>query len=148
MKQHICTRWKVPGWELWPFLCVPRWGIDRQQVRDRSVERNHSEADPVLFVNTGKNNWFPFLDILGYLKNTRKNPKLMAKWDKSQPGNSQPSSLVGTCLTLPNLGFWWVFFKYPKISKNGNPLFFPLKESQGFTQVVTYLKWFLWVHWW
>ena len=25
--------------------------------------------------NTGKNNGFPFLDILGYLKNTRKNPK-------------------------------------------------------------------------
>ena len=50
----------------------------------------------------------------------------MAKWDKSQPGNSQPSSLFGTCLTLPNLGFLWVFFKYPKISKNGNPLFFPV----------------------
>ena len=27
----------------------------------------------VLF--TGKNNRFPFLDILGYLKNTHKNPK-------------------------------------------------------------------------
>ena len=25
---------------------------------------------------TGKNNRFPFLDILGYLKNTHKNPKL------------------------------------------------------------------------
>ena len=49
----------------------------------------------------------------------------MAKWDKSQPGNSQPSSLIGTRLTLPNLGFLWVFFKYPKISKNGNLLFFP-----------------------
>ena len=24
---------------------------------------------------TGKNNGFPFLDILGYLKNTHKNPK-------------------------------------------------------------------------
>ena len=44
----------------------------------------------------------------------------LAKWDKSQPGNFQPSSLVGTCLTLPNLGFLWVFFKintlkYPKM---------------------------------
>ena len=48
----------------------------------------------------------------------------LAKWDKSQPGNSQPSSLIGACLTLPNLGFLWVFFKYPKISKNGNLLFF------------------------
>ena len=69
---------------------------------------------------TGKNNGFPFLDILGYLKNTHKNmiPNL-AKWDKSQPGNSQPSSLIGTCLTLPNLGFLCVFFqntlKYPKM---------------------------------
>ena len=48
----------------------------------------------------------------------------LAKWDKSQSGNSQPSSLIGTCLTLPNLGFFWVFFKYPKISKNGYLLFF------------------------
>ena len=68
---------------------------------------------------TEKNNGFPFLDILGYLKNTQKIPNL-AKWDKSQPGNSQPSSLIGTCLTLPNLGFLWAFFKFPKISKNGN----------------------------
>ena len=81
----------------------------------------------VMFVtgNTGKNNGFPFLDILGYLKNTHKIPNL-AKWDKSQPGNSQPSSLVGTCLTLPNLGFLWVFFKYPKISKNGREYTFYL----------------------
>ena len=50
-------------------------------------------------------------------------------WDKSQPGNSQPSSLIGTCLTLPNLGFLWVFFKFPKISKNGNRLFFPVSGS-------------------
>ena len=55
----------------------------------------------------------------------------MAKWDKSQPGNSQPSSLIGTCLTLPNLGFLWVFFKYPKITKNGNPLFFPMGKARN-----------------
>ena len=48
--------------------------------------------------------------------------------DKSQPGNSQLSSQIGTCLTLPNLGFLWVFFKYPKISKKGNPLFFPVND--------------------
>ena len=29
----------------------------------------------VLKETTGKNNRFPFLDILGYLKNTHKNPK-------------------------------------------------------------------------
>ena len=83
-----------------------------------------------IFRHTGKNNRFPFLDILGYLKNTHKIPNL-AKWDKSQPSNSQPSSLVGTCLTLPNSGFSWVFFKYPKISKNGK----------------YYLLFFLWQHW-
>ena len=52
----------------------------------------------------------------------------------SQSGNLVGNSLVGTCLTLPNLGFLWVFFKYPKISKSGNPLFFPvnyLKNSIG-----------------
>ena len=71
---------------------------------------------------TGKNNGAPLLDI----------------WDKSQPGNSQLSSQSQTCLTLPNLGFLWVFFKYPKISKNENPLVFPvtkwnldLTKSQG-----------------
>ena len=30
---------------------------------------------PPLCINTGKNNGFPILDILGYLKNTHKNPK-------------------------------------------------------------------------
>ena len=74
---------------------------------------------------TGKNNGFPFLDILGYLKNTHKNPNF-GKVRQVQPENSQPSSLIGTCLTLPNLGFLWVFFKYPKVSKNGNLLFFPV----------------------
>ena len=29
----------------------------------------------IINVYTGKNNRFPFLDILGYLKNTHKNPK-------------------------------------------------------------------------
>ena len=58
------------------------------------------------------------MDILGYLKNTHKNPKFgrvrHSGWEF--PGWD----------TLPNLGFLWVFFKYPKISKNGNPLFFPV----------------------
>ena len=72
---------------------------------------------------TGKNNGFPFLDILGYLKNTHESPKF-DKVRQVPTGNSQPSSLVWTCLTLPNLGFLWVFFKYPKISKNGNLFFF------------------------
>ena len=76
-------------------------------------------------VYTGKNNRFPVLDILGYLRNTHKNPKL-TKVRQDPTREFQPSSLVGTCLTLPNLGFLWVFFKYPKISKNGNLLFLPV----------------------
>ena len=32
---------------------------------------------------------------------------------------------------VPNLGFLWVFFKYPKISKIENPLFFPVTEPGG-----------------
>ena len=32
-------------------------------------------ADTSIANATGKNNRFPFLDILGYLKNTHKNPK-------------------------------------------------------------------------
>ena len=74
----------------------------------------------VLF--TGKNNGFLFL---GIWRIPTKIPNL-EEWDKSQSGNLVGNSLVGTCLTLPNLGFLWVFFKYPKISKNGNPLFFPV----------------------
>ena len=70
---------------------------------------------------TGKRVW---------VKNTHKNPKF-GKVSKSQPGNSQLSSQIGTCLTLPNLGFLWVFFKYPKISKNGNPLLFPVNVLSG-----------------
>ena len=78
-----------------------------------------------------KNNRFPFLDILGYLKIPTKIPNL-EEWDKSQSGNLVGNSLVGTCLTLPNLGFLWVFFKYPKISKNGNPLFFPVCKANQY----------------
>ena len=32
-------------------------------------------SDTLKTKTTGKNNRFPFLDILGYLKNTHKNPK-------------------------------------------------------------------------
>ena len=71
---------------------------------------------------TEKNNRFPFVDILGYLKNTHKNPKFGR--DKSQSGNLVGNSLVGTCLTLPNLRFLWVFLKYPKVFNIGNLLFF------------------------
>ena len=76
-----------------------------------------------MLYNTGKNNGFPFLDNFGYLKNTHKNPKF-GRVRQVQSGNLVGNSLVGTCLTLPNLGFLWVFFKYPKISKMGIRYFF------------------------
>ena len=76
-----------------------------------------------------------------YLKNTHKNPNF-GKGTQFPRGNSQWSSLVGTCLTLPNLGFLWVFFKYPKISENGNLLFFPvnkIKFMKFFTNKISVL---------
>ena len=63
------------------------------------------------------------MDILGYLKNTHKNPN------------------QGTWLGIPWLGLVslcqiWDFYgyslKYPKISKNGNPLFFPVSLTYFF----------------
>ena len=78
---------------------------------------------------TGKNNRFPFLDIFGYLKNTHKKPKF-GRVRQVPTGNLVGNSLVGTCLTLPKLGFLWVFFKYPKVSKNGNLLFFPVNSNK------------------
>ena len=62
-------------------------------------------------VTTGKNNWFPFLDILGYLKNTHKNPKFgrVRQVPIRELGWEFP--VWDLSLTLPNLGFLWVFFK-------------------------------------
>ena len=39
-------------------------------------------------------------------------------------------------VSLPNFGFLWVFFKYPKISKNRNLLFFPVKRTNTFVLIV------------
>ena len=60
--------------------------------------------------------------ILGYLKNNNKNHK----FNTTREFPTKFTDWIGTSLALPNLGFLWVFFKYPKISKNGNPLFFPV----------------------
>ena len=55
------------------------------------------------------------------------NAILTSRQTCEKSGNLVGNSLVGTCLTLPNLGSLWVFFKYPKISVifscEYNPLF-------------------------
>ena len=71
-----------------------------------------------------KNQQIPIFGYFGvFLRIPTKIPNL-EEWDKSQLGNLVGNSLVGTCLTLPNLGFLWVFFKYPKISNVRNLSFF------------------------
>ena len=98
------------------------------------VPQTHVHARPpaTLSASTGKitdsrrgSCRFPFLDILGYLKNTHKNSKF-GRVRRVPTRELGWNSLVGTCLTLPNLGFLWDFFKYPKISNIGNQLFFPV----------------------
>ena len=60
------------------------------------------------------------MEILGYLKNTHKNPKYgrVRQVPTRELGWEFPGWDFG--LTLPNLGFLWVFYKYPKIFNNGN----------------------------
>ena len=72
---------------------------------------------------TGKNNRFPFLDIL---ENTQKNPKFGRV--RQVPIRELGWEFLGWDLSAL-LGFLWVFFKYRKISKNGNLLFFPVHFS-------------------
>ena len=92
----------------------------------KSTEITKNYFLPQVVPNTRKNNRFPFLDILGYSLNTHKNPKFGKV--RQVPTREFPTKFPDwTCLTLPNLGFLWVFFKYPKISKNGNLLFFLCK---------------------
>ena len=55
---------------------------------------------------TGKNNGFPFLDILGYMKNTHKNPKFgrVGQVPIRELGWEFPGWDLS--VTLPNLGFF------------------------------------------
>ena len=74
---------------------------------------------------TGIINSFPFLGILGYLKNTHKNPKFGKV--RQVPTREFPTKFPDWDLSHSSkLGFLWAFFKFPKISKNGNRLFFPV----------------------
>ena len=73
------------------------------------------------------------MDILGYLKNTHKNPKFGKV--RQVPTREFPTK-------FPDWDLDWVFFKYPKISKNGNPLFFPVyivAVDDSFNSLVSFL---------
>ena len=73
--------------------------------------------------STGKNNRFPISDILGYSKNTYKNPKFGKV--RQVPTRELPTKFPGWDLShSSNLGFLWVFFKYLKYPKMGICYFF------------------------
>ena len=80
----------------------------------------------------GKNNRFPFLDILGYLKNSHKNPKFGRV--RQVPIRELGWEFPGWDLShFAKFEIFMGILKYPKISKNGNLLFFPVV---GIMQVV------------
>ena len=74
---------------------------------------------------TGKNNRFPLLDILWYLKNTNKNSKFLRV--RQVPIRELGWEFPGWGFShFAKFGILCVFFKYPKISNIGNLLFFPV----------------------
>ena len=69
------------------------------------------------------------MDILGCLKNTNKNPKLGKV--RQVPTREFPTKFPDWDLSHSSkFGFFWLFFKYPKIGKNGNLLFFPVIRNR------------------
>ena len=65
----------MDGWGRGIQKKIMKWKLSEKKiVEKRSEEKNSAQWIP-LSGFTGKNNGFPFLDILGYLKNTHKNPK-------------------------------------------------------------------------
>ena len=125
LSRFFCYSWLVCLLGFW-LTNAPTVRVIRNTVSDSIVLKNKL-THFTLPDATGKTNRFPFLDILGYLKNTNKYPKFGRV--RQVPIRELRWEFPGwTCLTLPNLGFLWVFFKNPKISKNGNPLFFPVNS--------------------
>ena len=85
---------------------------------------------------TGKNSRFPFLDILEYLTNTHKNTKFGKV--RQVPTREFPTKFSDWDLSHSSkFRILWGFFKYPKISKNGNLLFFPVFTA---VQIYKYVK--------
>ena len=99
--------------------------IERRKTKG-AKQRKSSQVLIPMYV-TGKNNRFPFLDILGYLQNTHK---------KSQIWKSETSPSQGTWLRLVSLCQIWDFcgysvntLKYPIL---GICYFFPVGKPRLF----------------
>ena len=78
---------------------------------------------------TGKNNGFPFLGILGYLKNTHKSPKFgrvrqVPIWELGWEFPGWDLSHFAKFGIFRGILQAWVFFKYPKISKKWESIIF------------------------
>ena len=70
------------------------------------------------------------MDILGYLKNTHKNPKFGRV--RQVPIRERGWEFPGWDLShFVKFGIFMGILKYPKISKNGNPLFFPVNLAKA-----------------
>ena len=67
----------------------------------------------MLFLPTGKNNGFPFSDILGYLKNTHKNPKFGKV--RQVPTREFPTKFPDWDLSHSSkFGIFWGILQIPK----------------------------------
>ena len=89
---------------------------------------------------TGKNNGFPFLGILGYLKNTHKSPKFgrvrqVPIWELSWEFPGWDLSHFAKFGIFRGILQAWVFFKYPKISKKWESIIF---SCWGWGRVLPY----------
>ena len=67
----------------------------------------------ITYVITGKNNQFPFLDILGYLKKTHKSPKFGRV--RQVPTRVFPTKFPGWDLSWDFCGYSLNTPKYPKV---------------------------------
>ena len=81
-----------------------------------------SNVSDTQFYNTGKNNGFPFLDILGCLKNTHKNPKFGKV--RQVPTREFPTKFPElTYLSILTYLHWLILAGYvPLASQNPYPI--------------------------
>ena len=94
---YVCNRclFSIPSKIRFAFHFVERNQIITSDRSSHWTARSYSVATFGV-KNTGKNNGFPILDILGYLKNTH---------NKSQIWESETNPNLGTWLGIPWLGF-------------------------------------------